>query len=103
LRSVPDPDDQLTVHLGQRLRSIRDAAGMTQETAANSAGLTRNTLASLEKHPFSDPKLSTLLRLMRVYQLGSLEELLGPLPGARLAAALEAEGWQSARRRSHAR
>ena len=98
LRSVPDhePADQASVHLGQRLRAARIAKGLTMEKAAVAAGLTRTTIGNLEGARFPDPRLSTLLRLMRVYELGSLEELLGSLPSARLAAAWEGEGWDSA-------
>jgi DNA-binding XRE family transcriptional regulator len=94
LRSVPGTasDDQSAVHVGQRLRQIRQRCGYTQEQAAAAAGLTRNTLVSLERARFPDPRLSTLLALMRAYQLGSLEDLIGPLPSARLASA-----WQSDR------
>jgi transcriptional regulator with XRE-family HTH domain len=99
LRSVPEPDpaDQPRVHLGNRLRAARMATGLTMERAAVAAGLTRNTIGSLENARFPDPKLSTLLRLMRVYGLSSLEELLGPVPSARLAAAWEHEGWETSR------
>jgi DNA-binding XRE family transcriptional regulator len=99
LRSVPDlgPGDQLRIHLGERLRAVRQESRLTQEKAAAAAGLTRNAIADLEKTRFPNPKLSTLLRLMRAYELRSLEELLGPVPNARLAAAWEEEGWETAR------
>lgn len=99
LRSVPDadPGDQLRVQLGPQLRAARLAAGLTQEQAAREAELTRNAIASLERSTFPDPRLSTLLRLMRAYGLGSIEELLGPTPSERLATAWHAEGWQVAR------
>lgn len=67
------------------------------EQAAAAAGLTRNTIGNLEGVKFPDPKLSTLLRLMRAYGLNSLEELLGPVPSARLAAAWEEVGWETSR------
>lgn len=70
---------------------------MTQEQAAQAAGITRNVIVTLEGSRFSDTKLSTLLRLMRAYELGSIEDLLGPLPSSRLAAAWDAQGWQAAR------
>jgi hypothetical protein len=61
------------------------------------AGITRKTIAEHEKAKFPNPKLSTLLRLMVTYDLRSLEELLGPVPSARLATAWEEEGWEGAR------
>lgn len=99
LHSVPDPDpsDELQVHLGERLRAIRKENALTQEKAAVAAGMTRNALADLEKARLPNPGLRTLLRLMRTYQLRSLEELLGPIPSARLAAAWEEEGWEPVR------
>jgi DNA-binding XRE family transcriptional regulator len=100
LHSVPDhaPAGQPGVHLGQQLRAARTAKGLTMEKAAAAAGLTRTTIGNLEGARFPDPKLSTLLRLMRAYDLRSLEELLGPVPSARLAAAWdEEEGWENAR------
>jgi DNA-binding XRE family transcriptional regulator len=67
------------------------------EQAAATAGLTRNTIGNLENARFPDPKLSTLLRLMRAYDLRSLEELLGTVPSTLLAAAWEQDGWENAR------
>lgn len=89
--------DQPWTHLGRRLRDARKTRGLTQQEAATAAGLARNTLVSLERAQNPDPRLSTLLRLMRVYGLGSLEELLGPPPSYRMAEAWEAEGWTIAR------
>jgi transcriptional regulator with XRE-family HTH domain len=97
LRVVPDlgASDQQRVHLGDRLRAVRQQKGLTQEKAAASAGITRNRLAQLEKSRFPNPRLSTLLRLMTTYELRTVEELLGPTPSAVLAAAWEDEGWAS--------
>lgn len=101
LHIVPDlPTGQLEVHLGERLRAVRELAGLTQEKAAVASGITRNTLAGLEKARFPNPKLATLLRLMRTYKLRSIEELLGPVPSARLATAWEAEEWRGSREES---
>ena len=99
LRAVPDLDgsDHLRVHLGDRLRAVRKQCGLTQERAAVAAGITRGRLADLEKARYPNPTLSTLLRLMRTYELSSVEELLGPVPSVRLAAAWEADGWDSSR------
>jgi transcriptional regulator with XRE-family HTH domain len=101
LRVVPDADAPgLGVHLGERLRAVRNQSGLTQEKAAVEAGMTRSRLAELEKARFPNPTLSTLLRLMRTYHLRSLEELLGPVPSARLAAAWEEDGWDTSREES---
>lgn len=88
---------QPAVHIGQVLRARREAAGLTQERAAVAAGLTRNTLGSIEKSALPDPHLSTLLALMQVYGLGSLDELLGPMPSMTLAESWQAKGWSGGR------
>lgn len=102
LRSLPAAGEsaQSTVHVGQRLRDIRVRRNLTQEQAAHRAGLTRNTLVGLERKRFPDPHLSTLLGLMHAYELGTVEELLGPLPSVRIANAWDSPHWGSARRRS---
>jgi hypothetical protein len=64
------------------------------------AGITRTRLTELEKARFPNPTLITLLRLMRTYKLRSIEELLGPVPSARLAAAWEEKGWDTSREES---
>ena len=61
------------------------------------AGLTRNTVVTLEKARFPDPHLSTLLALMRVYRVGCLDELLGTTPSVALADEWAAEGWAGGR------
>ena len=100
LQVVPDLDasNRLRVHLGERLRLLRTQSGLTQEKAAGAAGITRNRLAELEKARFPNPTLNTLLRLMQVYGLESVEELLGPTPSFRLAAAWQEEGWDTSRK-----
>ena len=69
---------------------------LTQEQAAVYAGLTRKSIARLENARFPNPHLSTLLRLMTTYNIGSLEELLGTTPSARLAEAWEEKDWEAA-------
>lgn len=102
ISSVPsdDADAQPTVHVGRRLRVCRVQRKLTQEQAAGAAGLTRNALGRLEAQQFPNPSLRTLVALMQVYELGSLEELLGPLPSYRLANSWEDAGWTGPRRES---
>lgn len=88
---------QQAVHVGLVLRKHREASGLTQERAAVAAGLTRNTLGALEKSAFPDAHLSTLLALMRVYSLGSLDQLLGVTPSRQVADAWAALGWDGGR------
>lgn len=101
LRAVPDltSDALSSVHIGNRLRELRDQRNLTQEEAAVNAGITRNTLVELEGSRFPNPQLSTLLGLMQCYGLGSLDALLGPMPAARVASAWEEAGWPNKRQR----
>jgi DNA-binding XRE family transcriptional regulator len=66
------------------MRAHREAVRLTQDQAAVRSGLTRNTIVSIEGKSRPDPRLSTLLALMRTYGLGSLEELLGVMPSRAL-------------------
>lgn len=85
-------NEQSTIHLGNVFRGCRARAELTQEQAANRAGITRNALAALEKKALPNPSLRTLLSLMRAYDLDSIEVLLGPVPSRLLAAAWLAQG-----------
>ena len=97
LRAVPDPGSRPQVHVGERLRDFRLQSRLSQEQAAVFAGLTRKSIARLESARFPNPHLSTLLRIMATYNVGSLEELLGMPPSARLAEAWAEEGWPRTR------
>lgn len=100
LRSVPDPGSQPRMHLGERLRDFRIKSKLTQEQAAVHAGLTRKSIARYEAARFPNLYLSNLLRLMTTYDIGSLEELLGTTPSARLAEAWAEEDWETAQEES---
>jgi transcriptional regulator with XRE-family HTH domain len=92
LRSVVPETAQSNVHLGSRLRELRHDAGWSIEAAAARAGLSANTLANLERAALPNPNLSTLLSLMEIYKLDSIEELLGWLPSRLLLGAWVARG-----------
>jgi transcriptional regulator with XRE-family HTH domain len=100
LHAVPDPGGEPLLHLGERLRDFRIMNNLTQEQAAVHAGLTRKSIARLESTRFPNPHLNTLLRLMTTYRVSSLEELLGIMPSARLAAVWKEEGWETAQEES---
>lgn len=85
LRTVPEADSALsTVHVGNRLRRLRQERGWSIETAAARAGLSRNRLGSLETAALPNPTLSTLLTLMELYDAGTIEDLLGSAPSRTL-------------------
>jgi transcriptional regulator with XRE-family HTH domain len=100
LRSVPDPGSQPRMHIGERLRHFRLKSDLTQEQAAVYAGLTRKSIARYEAARFPNLLLSNLLRLMTTYDIGSVEELLGTTPSARLAEAWAEEDWETAQEES---
>jgi transcriptional regulator with XRE-family HTH domain len=93
-------DVNSSVHVGQHLRQWRRLRELTQEQAAVAAGLSRGWLAGIERERFPNPTLANLLALMQVYDLGSLDELLGPLPSYRIAQQWQAAGWTGTRRES---
>ena len=63
--------------LGARVRTLREAAGLTQEALATAAGIGRATMIRLEnrKHP---PKLSTLRAIAQVLGTTVEDLLAGP-------------------------
>lgn len=69
-----------TSDLGSALRRHRKARGWSIAEAASRAGLSMNTLANTERTALPNPTLGTLLSLMDIYEVNSLEELLGELP-----------------------
>ncbi len=68
-------DNNLAV-LADNLRRFRAAAGMTQEQAAEAAGLSRAAYRNLEGGK-SEPRTSTLARLARALQV-PLADLVAP-------------------------
>lgn len=70
------PDREILRALGERLRALRKARGLTQAAAAERAGLGRNTLYRAEQG--DNPTLQTVIRLLRVY--GRIEALESFIP-----------------------
>lgn len=78
--------------LGNRLRELREARGLTQERLANAAGINRNHYQLLEdgrsssrteERP-SNPTLATLLRICGVLQVpisAVIVDVFDPVPG----------------------
>jgi len=73
-------DTHSTVHLGGAIRRIRKSQGLSIDAAAAKAGLSRNTLSNIERDPLPNPTLSTLLALMDVFGLQSIETLFDRTP-----------------------
>jgi len=69
--------------IGARVRALR--GDRSQEDLARNAGVSDGTLSAIERGR-SDPRLGTLLRLVQALGIGSVEELLGPLPTSRYLA-----------------
>lgn len=69
-------DREVMAELGGRLEALRKAHGMTQVEVAERAALERRTVARAEGG--ENPRLDTLVRLLRVY--GRLDALDGFIP-----------------------
>lgn len=68
-------DREILGSLGERLRALRKARGITQQEAAERAGLARSTVHEAERG--DNATLLTLIRLLRVYgRLGALESFV---------------------------
>lgn len=68
-------DLEIQETLGQRLRALRKARGMSQQEAADRADLARSTVHEAETG--KNPTLNTLIRLLRVYgRLGALDTFI---------------------------
>jgi transcriptional regulator with XRE-family HTH domain len=64
-------------HLFRRVRSLREAAGLTQEEFAEKAGVSYKYYQALEAGRKADVRLSTLVRLSKAFGL-ELWELFSP-------------------------
>jgi len=68
--------DQIASNLGNNVRQLREARGMTQEQMARISGVPRPTWANLESGA-ANPTLSVLIKVANALQV-PLEELIGP-------------------------
>lgn len=88
----PPPDAQAReqherrymVRLGQRIRSVREEAGLTQQAVARSAGIATDMVSRLENGHYTSPGLRTLLRIAGGMGV-SLTALLPDAPSASAA------------------
>lgn len=68
-------DREIQETIGERLRALRTARGLSQREAAERADLARSTVHEAESG--RNPTLNTLIRLLRVYgRLGALETFI---------------------------
>jgi transcriptional regulator with XRE-family HTH domain len=70
--------------MGAQIRQLRKARGLTIDEAAKRAGLSRNTLSNVERSALPNPTLGTMLALMELFDLETIEGLIGPTPSASL-------------------
>lgn len=68
--------DDIPGHLGNNLRQLREARGLTQQQIARVAGVPRPTWANLESGA-ANPTLAVLIKVAAALQV-SLEELISP-------------------------
>lgn len=65
--------------LGQRIRSVREERGLTQQAVARSAGIATDMVSRLENGHYTSPGLRTLLRIAEGMGV-SLAALLPDVP-----------------------
>ena len=68
--------DDVPAHLGNNIRQLREARGLTQQQIARVAGVPRPTWANLESGA-ANPTLAVLIKVAAALQV-SLEELISP-------------------------
>ena len=64
---VPE-DESIEIRIGQRIREMRKAAGLTQQQLAESSGLSKATLSKIELGQISSP-ISTFSRIAKCLNL----------------------------------
>ena len=69
-------DEDVAGHLGNNIRQLREARGLTQQQIAKVAGVPRPTWANLESGA-ANPTLAVLIKVATALQV-SLEELISP-------------------------
>ena len=62
--------------IGKKLKDARNAAGLTQESAAESLGVSRQTVSKWENGS-ADPSTTNLLALAKLYGVAAEELLRG--------------------------
>lgn len=62
--------------IAQRLKALREVAGMSQQSLAVSAGLSVSLVSQIERGSRVDPRMSTIAALAAVLGV-SLDELVG--------------------------
>jgi transcriptional regulator with XRE-family HTH domain len=77
-----------TRHMGERIKQLRKANGMTQAALATAIGVSRQWVINMEGRARPNPSLTTLLRLQNALGLSSIEDLFG-------ADALPSRAWAS--------
>jgi transcriptional regulator with XRE-family HTH domain len=65
--------------IGDTIKRLRQANGLTQQQLAGAAGLSLSLIAALEQGTADDPKLSTAKAIARVLGVG-LDELAADAP-----------------------
>ena len=61
-------------HYKSNLKNIREELGVSQEQLASQVGLNKKTIIAMESKSGADPKISTVMRLLKYLDI-SFEEL----------------------------
>ena len=66
--------------IGDRIREVRKAVGLTQEDVARRAGLTLKAVGELERSEVQDPHISSLAKISRALGVEVADLLREPVP-----------------------
>lgn len=61
-------------HIKSNLKEYREGAGLSQDRLADDIGVNRKTIIAMESEDGSDPKLSTIKRILAYFSI-SFEQL----------------------------
>lgn len=85
-RGIDALPPELRTLIGKRVRELRIESEMSLEEVAALVPISSGTLGALERGEIKNPPLGTMLRLVAVMRVGTIELLLGSgeLPSAKL-------------------
>ena len=88
-RKEPIPSKGVT--FGERLRTLRNAQGLTQQDLGNFAGVSKRAVCAYE-HNNSQPPVHVLVKIADAFGFG-LDELMGLTPGLLTTASPYSNRW----------
>lgn len=83
--------DQAIVRFGERVKESRTALGMSQEVAAERAGISQSNWSKVERGAI-DPSLRQVLQIQMALSAPSVESFFGAFPSQAVASGSEESG-----------